>query len=92
VTIVGRPVASFLKAAPEQPFGLVFADPPYDVGQDELADILAALVQPGLLGADAWVVVERAARSGPPPWPAGFITPDRERRYGDGVLWYGRRP
>lgn len=90
-TIVGRSVASYLKAAPDQPFALVFADPPYDLGDEELAGVLEALAQPGWLGPDAWVVVERGVRSRPPTWPAGLITPDRERRYGDGVLWYGRR-
>lgn len=89
-TIVGRSVASYLNAAPDRPFRLVFADPPYDLGDDELADVLAALADPGRLAPEAWVVVERGARSGSPRWPAGLITPDRERRYGDGVLWYGR--
>jgi len=89
-TVVGRSVASYLKAAPEQPFDLVFADPPYDLGDDELAENLNALAEPGWLAPQAWVVVERGARSGPPRWPAGLITPERERRYGDAVLWYGR--
>ena len=88
--VVGRSVAAYLKAAPERPFDLVFADPPYDLGADELAEVLAALAVPGRFGPDACVVVERAARSGPPSWPAGLITPERERRYGDAVLWYGR--
>lgn len=90
-TIVGRSVASFLKTEPEQPFDLVFADPPYDLGDDELADVLTALAEPGWLVRQAWVVVERGVRSGTPRWPAGLITPERERRYGDAVLWYGRR-
>jgi 16S rRNA (guanine966-N2)-methyltransferase len=90
VTIVGRPVRSFLAAPPEQPFDFVFADPPYDLADAELAEVLAALGEPGWLAGDAFVVVERAARSSPPPWPAGLITPERERRYGDGMLWYGR--
>jgi 16S rRNA (guanine966-N2)-methyltransferase len=89
-TVVGRSVASYLKTPPAQPVDLVFADPPYDIAETELADVLAALGEPGRLAGHAYVVVERAARSGPPPWPAGLITPDRERRYGDGVLWYGR--
>jgi 16S rRNA (guanine966-N2)-methyltransferase len=90
-TFVGRPVGAYLKAPPEEPFDLVFADPPYDLSDEAVADFLAALGTPGWLAPDAYVVVERAARSAPPNWPAGCITPDRERRYGDGVLWYGRR-
>jgi 16S rRNA (guanine966-N2)-methyltransferase len=90
VTVVGRPVATFLNAPPGQPFDVVFADPPYDLADADLAGVLAALGAPGWLAPRAFVVVERAVRSGPPPWPADSITPQRERRYGDTVLWYGR--
>jgi 16S rRNA (guanine966-N2)-methyltransferase len=89
--IIGRSVASYLKSPPGQPFDLVFADPPYDLRDEAVAEILATLGEPGWLCGDAYVVVERAARSDPPRWPADFITPGPERRYGDGVLWYGRR-
>ena len=89
-TVVGRPVAAYLKDVSQRPFELAFADPPYELADDQLADVLTRLAQPGRLAPGAWVVVERAARSGQPSWPAGLITPDRERRYGDGVLWYGR--
>lgn len=90
-TVVARPVLSYLAAEPGQPFDLVFADPPYDLDNDTLAGVLAALSQHPWLGEDGYLVVERSARSGPPPWPEPFVTPERERRYGDGVLWYGRR-
>jgi 16S rRNA (guanine966-N2)-methyltransferase len=90
-TVIARPVGSYLATAPEQPFDLVFADPPYDLDNEALAGVLGALAQPGWLGSDGYLVVERSARSGPPPWPEPFVTPERERRYGDGVLWYGRR-
>jgi 16S rRNA (guanine966-N2)-methyltransferase len=89
-SVVGAAVEAFLKAPPAKPFDLAFADPPYDLAEDVLAGVLAALGAPGWLAPDAYVVVERAARSGPPPWPAALITPVRDRRYGDGVLWYGR--
>lgn len=90
-TIVTRPVEKVLTETPDAPFDLVFADPPYALRDDALAEVLAALGTGGWLAADAIVVVERSARSGPPPWPAEFITPVRDRRYGAGVLWYGRR-
>ena len=89
--VVGVAVETFLKTPAAQPFELVFADPPYDLAEDVLAGVLAALGEPGRLAPDACVVVERAARSGPAPWPEALITPVRDRRYGDGVLWYGRR-
>jgi 16S rRNA (guanine966-N2)-methyltransferase len=67
---------------------LVFADPPYSAGDDELRETLALLAANGWLAPGALVVVERDARSGPPPWPAGYAA-DRSRRYGETVLWYG---
>jgi 16S rRNA (guanine966-N2)-methyltransferase len=88
-TVVGRPVGKVLAEPPERPFDLVFADPPYDIAETELAGALAALGETGWLTGQAVVVVERSARSGAPPWPAALITPVREKRYGDGVLWYG---
>jgi 16S rRNA (guanine966-N2)-methyltransferase len=68
---------------------LVFADPPYAAAQDEVERMLAALLGHGWLAPEALVTVERATRSGPPPWPRGYA-PDRSRRYGEATLWYGR--
>ena len=39
----------------------------------------------------ALVIVERATRTGPVPWPEGFL-PDRARRYGEATFWYGLGP
>lgn len=73
----------------ERPRDLVFADPPYTAGQDEVAEMLTLLVTCGWLAQAALVVVERDARSGELPWPKGYVR-DRSRRYGESVLWYGR--
>jgi 16S rRNA (guanine966-N2)-methyltransferase len=89
-TVVARAVVGYLATPPAAPFRLVFADPPYELPDAQLGRVLEALAAPGWLAADAVVVVERAARSGAPPWPAASITPVRDKRYGDGVLWYGR--
>jgi 16S rRNA (guanine966-N2)-methyltransferase len=70
------------------PFGLVVADPPYATPDDEVTGVLAALLAGGWLGPDAVVAVERATRSGPVGWPAGYRA-DRSRRYGDTTFWYG---
>lgn len=75
--------------APGLPRALVFADPPYSAADDEISEVLAALAEHGWLASDALVIIERDARSGPPPWPVGY-THDRSRRYGETVLWYGR--
>ena len=85
--LVARPVAAFLAGEPQQ-YQFVFADPPYALGDPELAAMLSRLIA-GWLAPDAVVVVERDARGAEPDWPDG-VTPVMNRRYGAGVLWYGR--
>ncbi len=88
--VVARPVTAYLDTAADTRFDVVFADPPYELPDSELAAVLTALITRGLLAHGATVVVERAARGSAVPWPGG-ITALRHRRYGAGVLWYGRR-
>ncbi|MEU2119315.1 16S rRNA (guanine(966)-N(2))-methyltransferase RsmD [Streptomyces sp. NPDC058700] len=75
--------------APADPYDLVFLDPPYAVGDDDLREILLTLRSGGWLTDDALVTVERSTRGGEFGWPAGFA-PLRARRYGEGTFWYGR--
>jgi 16S rRNA (guanine966-N2)-methyltransferase len=70
------------------PRDFVFADPPYAVGDDAVAEVLSALLSRGWLAAGALVAVERSTRSGPLTWPVGYES-DRSRRYGEATLWYG---
>ncbi len=88
VEVVAAPVARVLGAAPRAPYDLVFADPPYAAPAEAVAADLAALVAHGWLGEDAMVVVERSVRGDALTWPRG-VTLDRQRRYGETVLWYG---
>jgi len=66
---------------------LVLADPPYDVTEEALGDVLALLVAHKWLSEDAFVVVERSARSPEPRWPPG-LDGAGERRYGDTKMWF----
>lgn len=77
------------------PYDLVFADPPYDVADDVVEQVLAGLAANGWLADGSLVVVERARprRGAMFSWPDGY-EPGRERTYGETVLrtalWYGR--
>ena len=86
--VLQRPVSSVL-AGPGEPFDVVFADPPYALGDDQLAALLQTLSTGGWLAGEAMVVLERPARGPEPRWPTG-IALVTERRYGEGRLWYGR--
>lgn len=88
--LTARRVISVLTAGTRQPYHVVFADPPYRTAQEELTAALAALSAGGWLATGAVVVVERSARSPEPAWPAGVTRVDG-RRYGETLLWYGRR-
>lgn len=79
-----------LAVPPAAPYDLVFADPPYAVGEAVLAAVLAALTGNGWLADDALVVVERSTRSAA-PFPVEGVDALRARRYGETTLWYGRR-
>ena len=72
-------------------YDVVFADPPYALADDEVSAMLQALSDHGWLARGALVIIERATRSGPFSWPAGF-EPDRARRYGEATFWYARAP
>jgi 16S rRNA (guanine966-N2)-methyltransferase len=87
VGVVQSAVAAFLASA-AGPFDLVFSDPPYELGDAELAADLAALLP--LLAEDALVVVERSSRSPEPAWPLG-LTPARPKKYGETTVWFAER-
>jgi len=93
--VTGR-VERVLARGPARPgegrgrYDVVFADPPYALAADEVSGVLTLLLT-GWLAPQALVIVERATRSGPVSWPAGFV-PDRARRYGEATFWYGRGP
>ena len=90
VSVRAEPVERALLAGPgpqEGPCDLVLADPPYNVTEQDLCDVLTLLVTHQWLSQDAFVVVERSARSPEPRWPEG-LDGAGERRYGDTKMWF----
>lgn len=91
VTVHASPAAAVLAAGPAalgvQDVDVVLVDPPYDLAEDALAELLTALVDRAWLAPRAHVVVERSSRTPEPAWPAGVERYD-ERRYGETVLWW----
>ena len=88
--LVRRDVAAYLDSPePDEPYDLVFADPPYGYANEALAAVLTAVAGPGWLAADGVLVVERSAGAEAPGWP-DHIELVKHRRYGAGALWYGR--
>lgn len=88
VLVVAAKVETAVRDLAARTFDVVFADPPYELASQALAEVIAAVRERGLLADGAVVVVERASRDAW-SWPDG-IEQVRERRYGDATLWYGR--
>lgn len=83
-------VADALKAAErlrnQAPFGLIIADPPYDLDPDYLAQVLHKL-RTQLCGENTIVVLEGAKRYPRPALPQG-LNPYAEKTYGDTRVTY----
>lgn len=101
-TVVGHPnvrvveakASTFIAGAQRGHYTMVLADPPYELADDAVAELLQALIP--LLADDAVVVVERHSDSPEIDWPAGFEPTGqklKKRTYGiarfDMAIWRG---
>ncbi len=86
IVISGHPVQSFLGGSLDR-WDLVFLDPPYELGGQELVHNLEALA--ARLSPDAVVVLERSSRDRAPEWPAGLEL-ERRKDYGDTAVYWLR--
>ena len=86
IDVQPQSVASYLAGSSDRGnVDIAFLDPPYDLGDDELAANLAALAPQ--LAPDAVVVVERSSRSPEPTLPPALEL-DRRKDYGETTLWW----
>lgn len=83
VDVHAQPALGYLRTTAKT-FDLVFIDPPYDVAESEITDVLDALVS--RLTPDAVVVVERSSRSPEPSWP-DRLRAFSKRAWGETVAW-----
>lgn len=88
--IVRSTVQRVVQNTSGNPHDVRFLDPAYAMRDDGLAEVLSKLESGGWLAADGICVVERSPRFGSVPWADGMGVP-RDRRYEEGVLWYGIR-
>lgn len=84
VRVVRSTVATFLSSL-SGAWDVVFIDPPYELSDEELGQVLTAVA--GHVSEDGIVVVERSSRSPEPSWPAGLVR-SREKRYGETTVWF----
>ena len=83
--VINKSVHSFLESTPELKFDLVFIDPPYEIGNDEITANLTELQKH--LKENASVVVERSSRDQQPEFPSYYSLNDT-KSYGDTVIYW----
>jgi 16S rRNA (guanine966-N2)-methyltransferase len=90
VRLVTTAVSTTLAQGTDDPYDVVFADPPYDMPDERVEVMQRALIDGRWLAADGILVIERSSRSAPMRW-VEEVTEVRTRRYGETTLWYGQR-
>lgn len=88
VDVVASQVDRALAQHPRAPYDIAFLDPPYAQPVEQVEADLTALRDHGWLSRGALVVVERSSRGPGLTWPDG-LAGERERKYGETMLWYG---
>ncbi|MEI8082102.1 MAG: 16S rRNA (guanine(966)-N(2))-methyltransferase RsmD, partial [Actinomycetes bacterium] len=90
-TVVHDWVARWLARAGPTPYDVVFVDPPYEMPDGEVGEVLVVLGQRGWIVDGGIVVLERSAHGTQAQIPSGFEVL-RERRFGDTIVriivWY----
>ncbi len=83
--VINKSVHAFLESRPEIKFDLVFIDPPYEIGNDEIVANLSELQKH--LKENASLVVERSSRDKQPAFPEEYSLDDT-KSYGDTVIYW----
>ncbi|MFC0582674.1 16S rRNA (guanine(966)-N(2))-methyltransferase RsmD [Micrococcoides hystricis] len=80
---------TFAVSMPAQSFDLIFIDPPYDMADRKVNELLE--VAAPLLAPDGVIVIERGKRADAPTWP-DCINALKPRTYGETTLYFADRP
>jgi 16S rRNA (guanine966-N2)-methyltransferase len=86
-SVITMAVSRFLEKGAENKFDIVFMDPPYELGLEEVINSLQLLFSNGFLKKGSVVAIERDSKSKAIEWPEGF-TPLKERKYGSATIYY----
>jgi 16S rRNA (guanine966-N2)-methyltransferase len=80
--------ARFLESDFPIKYDIIFMDPPYDVANHEIEDLLDTIVVRDLLQPRGLIAIERESKGKPFLWPTGMAL-EKIRSYGQGSIFYG---
>ena len=69
-------------------YDIIFMDPPYDLSNQVVEEMLESIVKADLLQPRGIIAIERVSKSSPFRWPAGMEV-IKVRSYGQGSIYYG---
>ena len=84
-------VAKFLssdQALEKAPYDIIFMDPPYELPNQVIEELLEEIKVRRLLSLKGILAIERSSRNSPFTWPAG-MEEIKVRSYGQGSIFYG---
>jgi len=80
--------ARFLESEFPVKYDIIFMDPPYDVSNSDIEDLLETIVVRDLLQPRGLIAIERESKSKPFEWPQ-VMALEKIRSYGQGSIFYG---
>jgi 16S rRNA (guanine966-N2)-methyltransferase len=89
--VVSTKVEKFLADFQERHYDIIFMDPPYEVANQVIEEMLDVIGKSGFLKPDGVIVVERESKAPVFKWPTPFAVL-KVRTYGQGSMYYGYIP
>ena len=78
----------FLSAPHQIIFDIIFMDPPYEMRNESIENLLVEINKNNLLKRNGIVAIERESKMVPFTWPQPFLS-EKVRSYGQGSIFYG---
>jgi 16S rRNA (guanine966-N2)-methyltransferase len=86
--VIAQACEKFLELNPVNQFDIIFLDPPYDLPNSELEEILRKISSKKYLKPNGILAVERESRAKEFSWPSPLVG-IKVRAYGQGSIFYG---
>jgi len=80
--------ARFLESEFPIRYDIIFMDPPYDLPNSSVEDLLDTIVVKNLLQPRGLIAIERVSKGAPFTWPQAMAL-EKIRSYGQGSIFYG---
>ena len=81
-------VARFLQSEFPVKYDIIFMDPPYDMPNSDIEDLIDTIMVRDLLQPRGMIAIERVSKGEPFIWPARMEL-EKIRSYGQGSIFYG---